>query len=80
MKDSDVTQKQAVQENVLNVPRQQLSQPARRHKLSCFNPRRRQAYSGPNATNQKLKNLDPTLPNPTKPMGQPNPWTTMGLV
>jgi len=32
---------------------------------------------GPNPTHQKLKNLDPNRPNPTQPMGQPNPWTTL---
>jgi len=34
-------------------------------------------WTKPNPTNQKLKNLDPTRPNPTQPMGQPNPWTTL---
>jgi len=31
----------------------------------------------PNPTYQKLKNLDPSQPKPTQPMGQPNPWTTL---
>jgi len=31
----------------------------------------------PNPTHYKWENLDPTRPNPTQPMGQPNPWTTL---
>ena len=37
-------------------------------------------YSGPNPTHSKLKistQPDPNQPNPTNPMTQPNPWTTL---
>ena len=34
-------------------------------------------WTKPNPTHQKLKNFDPTRPNTTQPMGQPNPWTTL---
>ena len=51
---------------------QQASMKAPSHKLSCFDLRHRQASTGRNPTQQKLKNLDPP-----QPMGQPNPWTTL---
>ena len=51
---------------------QQASMKAPSHKLSCFDLQRRQASTGRNPTQQKLKNLDPP-----QPMGQPNPWTTL---
>jgi len=49
---------------------QQASTKAHSNKLSY--------WTQPNPTHQKLKNLDPTKSNPTQPMGQPNPWITLG--
>ena len=41
------------------------------------NIRLRRNATQPNPTHRKLKNLDPTRPNPTQPMDWPNPWTTL---
>jgi len=41
-------------------------------------PSTQTGYSGPTHQKQKISTLpDPTQPNPTQPMGQPNPWTTL---